>query len=327
MPVRKTESRIPQGLQASDLGQAAVAPDGRAALVAFAPSPVARGRENTFVALVTDAAAGAAATVFNWIFEVNGAARPAVQTTVGEIRFAPEAVGTLRIRCQIGGANVDLSLDQQIVEPNAELEALIAEDRAEPIAGDPEVSRELVNERVFYYQDLATSPPETDPVPFRRFVFGLLHSGASGQRPAARRENLAALARSINAPTAGEFGRLALLDGYGAGRLRPVLLAMIWPTAGPKLAWAELPEDQNRRLAAAPALRAALEGLAEADKIDLFNLLRFPKTNIEWTARAAQTLRDRYFAGTDFGAVRTGFEGTRSARIVAHFREGPLARD
>ena len=55
MPVRRTESRVPAGLQASDLGHAVAAPDGRFTLVSFFPSPLVTTHSNGYVLFVTDA--------------------------------------------------------------------------------------------------------------------------------------------------------------------------------------------------------------------------------------------------------------------------------
>ena len=56
MSVRKTESRIPANFQATDFGEAVVAPDGRCALVSFITAPVLVDRENVnvYVLFVTE---------------------------------------------------------------------------------------------------------------------------------------------------------------------------------------------------------------------------------------------------------------------------------
>ena len=72
MAVRKTETRIPTGLVASDLGESFVAADGRCALVSFITSPLAVNRENTYVVFVTDAGLAAQAHSFEWSFSENG---------------------------------------------------------------------------------------------------------------------------------------------------------------------------------------------------------------------------------------------------------------
>jgi hypothetical protein len=70
----------------------------------------------------------------------------------------------------------------------------------------------------------------------------------------------------------------------------------------------------------------AVAGLDENARIDLFNIARFPKSNITACGRIVESLRDRYFAGTNFSDVLTGMSGTRAQWIVRHYREGPLSR-
>ena len=49
MPVGKTESRIPAGFQASDLGEASVAADGRCALISITTDPIVVVAKNSYV--------------------------------------------------------------------------------------------------------------------------------------------------------------------------------------------------------------------------------------------------------------------------------------
>src|SRR5215471_11534114 len=95
MTVRKTETRLPIDLQASDLGEASVAADGRAALISFVTSPLVVGRENVYVVFVTDASLATNAEIFEWSV-TEGAGAPQVQTTDhGEFAYTPTSETTL----------------------------------------------------------------------------------------------------------------------------------------------------------------------------------------------------------------------------------------
>ena len=59
--MRKTETRLPAGLQPADLGEAVASADGHCCLVSFITAPLAVNRENIYVVFVTDA--GLAASV------------------------------------------------------------------------------------------------------------------------------------------------------------------------------------------------------------------------------------------------------------------------
>jgi hypothetical protein len=94
----------------------------------------------------------------------------------------------------------------------------------------------------------------------------------------------------------------------------------------PLLAWTELPEPSAQRAVAEEQLRQTLAALDEPQRIDLFNVTRFPKSNITQCGRIIEALRDRYFSGTNFNDILSGMSGTRAHWITRHFREGPLKR-
>jgi hypothetical protein len=325
MSVRKTESRLPATLAAADLGEAATAPDGRCALVSFVTSPLVVGRENTYVAFVTDAGLAGAVQSFEWSFAENGGA-PAVQTTsFGEAVYTPSATGQLTVTVRLLGAGNSeqstLTLNQEITALQPEIEAAIAGARnnAGPGIGNPEVAREIVNDHSPYHQQVALRTPESGDA-FQRFVFGMVQEGAIQRPPAQRKQQLTQLAAALNEGTT-DFQTLAAA-GAGLCGIRLALLAM----TRTDLPWTELPEQATRRAAADQRLREALAALDEAKRVDLFNLVRFPKSNVVQCARIIETLRDRYFNGTSFQDVLTGMSGTRAAWITRHFREGPLVR-
>lgn len=326
MPVRKTESRIPVNFQASDLGQAVVDANGRCALISFVTSPLVVGRENVYIVFVTDAALAASAESFEWTFTENGGAPDTQTTRQGEVSYSPKSTGELNLVVRILGAGnteqATLPLAQEIVSPNIELETLISEARNHPGPGvsNPDVARELINDHNLYYQSVALQTPEIGD-PFKRFVFSTVFDGALQRTAAGRKQHLDELAASLNSQSA-DFVNLA---GKGAGvcGVRLALLGMILPAF---LDFTELPEPFDKRALADEQLRETLAALDEEKRIDLFNLVRFPKSNINRCAGILEALRDRYFPGTNFNDVLTGMSGTRAHWIIRHFKEGPLIR-
>jgi hypothetical protein len=333
MPTRSTERRIPPTLTPGDLGETVAAADTRCLLVSFITSPLVVDRPNTYVVLVTDDALATETAKYAWTFAL-GESEPETQTTdAGETTYQPKAAGELRVSVRLLGDGDEelgtLALPQEVVEPNAELEALIAAARNSPgpSVGNPEVARELVNDHNPYYQAVTLQSSENTDA-FREMVFSMVFDGAQ-QRPAARRaEHLARLAAALN----GEDGDFATLTGEGAGvcGLRLSLLAMVVGRSAadstPLLEWTELPDVAPRRAAAEEQLREQLAALEAASRVDLFNVARFPKSNITHCARILEQLRDRYFRGASFEDVVNGLSGTRAHWIVRHFREGPLVR-
>jgi hypothetical protein len=332
MSVRKTESRLPAGHDAAEFGQAAPAGDGRSVLISFISNPLVVNRENTYVVVVTDAGLAGATQSFDWSLTENGGAPETQRTDFGEFAYTPHAAGVLQITVKLLGAGdaeqASLTLTQDIVEANAELEALIAAARNESGATvtNPDVAREMVNDHNPYYQGVTLAAPESDNS-FYRFVFATVSDGALRRRPDERKRHLAALAESLNSG-AQNFGSLAALEA-GVSGIRLALLAMNEPhDGGAKLIdWTELPENTTERAFADEQVRQRLQALDENARIDLFNIARFPKSNIVHCARILETLRDRYFPGTNFNDVLTGMSATRAHRIIQHYREGPLRHE
>lgn len=332
MAIRKTESRLPANFQASDLGEFATADDGRAVLVSFITAPLAVDRDNQYDVLVTDAGLASAVQSFEWRFVENGSAPQTQTTSIGEATYRPQAVGKLTVTVRLLGAGnaeqSSLILNQTVIVLNAELETLITESRNQlgPEASNPDVLRELINDLSPYYQAVKLQAPESGEG-FQRFVFSLVHDGALQRPGTQRQQQLSQLAAALNG-TEGDFVSLAA-TGSGVCGIRLTLLAMTLPQTGggsPILPWTELPDVPNQRPLADEKLRQTLANLDENQRIDLFNLVRFPKSNITLCARILEALRDRYFSGTNFDDVLTGLSGTRAHWIMRHYREGPLVR-
>ena len=326
MAIRKTESRFPDGLLAADLGQAVAAPDGRCTLISFVTSPLANHRSNVYVVFVTDAGLAAAAASYEWTVTENGGT-PVIQTTpLGEFKYTAQAVGHVVIAVRIlDGASAEqatLSITQDIVAANPELENLIkdAVNHPGPGTASPDVLRELINEHNLYYQAVAPQTAEAGDG-YKRMVFNMVYDGAL-QRPAVDRKNfLDMLALSLNT---GETD-FATLSGQrnGVSGIRLLLLAMTIPGMLP---FTLLPADASQRQVVDEQLRQTLAQLDENKRIDLFNIIRFPKSNIVFCGRILETLRDRYFSGTNFNDVLTGMSGARAQWIITQYQQGPVVR-
>jgi hypothetical protein len=93
------------------------------------------------------------------------------------------------------------------------------------------------------------------------------------------------------------------------------------------LPWTLMPEDSNERAIALAELHESLAQLDENKKIDLFNIARFPKSNIVGCARILENLRNKYFNTTNFDDVLAGMSGARAQWIIAQYRQGPITRN
>jgi len=334
MPVRKTESRLPFDFLASDLGQAVLSSDNKIACISFVSSPLVVGRENIYVVFVTDTTLASSVERFEWGISENSGAASTEMTDFGEFAYTPLSTGELSVTVRLLGSGdselASVSINQNIVALHDEIETLIndAADSVEPGIGNPDVARELVNDHSPYYQDILMQAPESDES-FQRFVYSMTYDGALRKTPTQRKEHVTQIKNSLNTQDL-DFQTVA---GEGAGicGIRLALLAMVIPQSPGGstmlLNWTEIPEAPNQRLIESEQLLESLSNLEEEKRLDLFNLVRFPKSNISQCARIIETLRDHYFSGVSFNDVMTGLSGTRAHWIVRHYREGPLRRE
>ena len=327
MPVRKTESRIPAGMQPSDLGQAVLAQDNRCALISYVPNPIVVARENVYVVFVTDTTLAAATQSFEWNFIENGGPPVADTTNSGVRAYTPVLLGNLSITVKLldgtGQPQAELSMQQAIVSGSSALETLIDEAAAKPgpSAGNPEVLRELINEHNLYYQNVEMLAAENGEG-FKKMVFSMVYDGATRRNRDERKEHLNQLALSLNS-AAADFTTLSSA-GAGVCEVRPLLLSMILPGMTPLTM---LPQDTDQRRVQIEQLLQALGSMDETKRIDLFNILRFPKSNIIHCGRILETLRNTYFNTANFEDVLTGMSGTRSQWIISQYRQGPIIRN
>ena len=329
MGVRKTESRLPAGLQAADLGESVTSADGRCCLVSFITAPLAAGRENTYIVFVTDAGLGATVQSYQWSVTEDGIEPRSANTDVGEFGYMPLTVGNVTVDVQLLDASnkalLSLSINQEAggLNPAIEDEIAAAATQAGPGAGNPDVLRELVNEYYGYYQAVQLKTPEGDDS-FKRFVCGVLFDGTL-KYPAGKRKEINNELAAVLTDNSTVFSAPAQ-NPIGPAAIRLALLAMNYPLGSPMLPWTELPDGGSANAAADELLRQKLDALAEESKIDLFNIARFPKTNIKFCAAIIENLRDKYFAGAAFKDVLTGMNGTREHWITKHYTTGPIAK-
>jgi|GEM_PF-754768 len=299
MPVRKTESRLPAGFTIDKLSDNFTSVNPGVTLASFLSSPLGARRTQQYVVFVADAALAATVQSYEWTF-VNG--DTTTQTTsVGTAAFTPQNTGPLSVTLNLkNAANATLqtlTLNQQVVALNAALEEAIDEqERNFPGAAHPDTSRELLNDLRPLVNVLL---PGASNESYNKAICSLAY-GRALQTPAWRRTiELEDLASLLDTQSAGFYG--AAKQGFGVCRTRPQLLAMFLTnpaTSQPYLNPAiELPSGASRRQKQdyEQAVETAFGALPENDKIDLFNLLRFPKSHFAMSKNIFDGLTARYF--------------------------------
>jgi hypothetical protein len=323
MPIRKTEHRLPANFTADDLGQAQA--DAGAVLVSYHPSPVVRDRRQTYVAFVLDAAMQANVTSHRWQIGAD-----TVVTEHGVLEYAHTVEGDAQVTVNLldGANNVlkTLSMAQTVIALNVELEAMIntAEEVA-PTAADPETSRELVNDVRSYIDEVAPRSADSESS-LNKLLFAVAYAEAMRLPPMDRAAQIEKLATALDEGAAESFADQAQ-KGMGLCQVRPAALGMSLSATPAGSDWLisrrEFPHDPEARTAMQTELTSALAQLDEAKRMDLFNLLRFPKANLKMAALLLEALRNQYYPGQSLPTILADEDKTKT--LISQFKEGPFA--
>ncbi len=330
MSVRKTESLLPAGFTADDLGQKAISGTSpNVILISYLSSPVATRRIQQYVVFVIDQPLAATVHSYDWTF-ANGT-NSNQTTSIGVAEFAPQNIGSLSITVNLkNAANTVLhsvSLTQQVISLNGALELMIEQTESNfPKAGDPETSRELLNDTRPYIN--AILPVASDDI-FNRGVSSLVYANTRKQEQLRRNFFLNELANLLNTQPANFYSQAK--DGFGLCKTRPQLLAMFLDnpaTPGQKyldIATLELPAVANAtaRTANATAIQTAFVGLHIDVQTGFFNLLRFPKSHLAMCKKIMEALQLRYFSASSIPAI-LGSE-TEAKKLMSAYEMGPKA--
>lgn len=322
MTIRLTESRIPQGFSAGDLGEAAVdnAEQVKFALVSYLTSPIALGSTNHYVVLVQgEGPENSSNITYQWTLSPGQSGETEQEATAeGAFRLDASRIGNFVITVNVMKGDTEvavLSLAQRVVEPNSGLEQLIAgtgmlkhlglDSSIGSLGGKPRASRELINDLRRYVLD-AVNKPETDSnttvgvdLP-ARFLAAVVYAEICRVDAAGfmgREAELEAAAAELNGDFSLARGLAGMKNALGVCQIKPQTLAMV---VGPDLEstyteWVDLPVEFERRSATNERIENNLNKLDHSKdvKLDLFNLLRFPKSNILMCARLLRKLATR----------------------------------
>ena len=335
MAVRKTESRLPAGMQPTDLGQAVTAANPAVHLISFLADTVAVRRTQTYVVFVTDAALAATIGNYEWAINDAGTAHN-LTTSIGVIDYTSQAIGTLsvtvRLRDTANSADVaSVTMTKSVVALFNALELLIDQQESNtPKAAHPETSREIVNDLRAYIDAIIPTADALNPL-LLALTYGTLlreptrRGGAAVEvLPGPRMVRLEGCASRLNATPATSF----LADaggGIGVCQLRPQLLALYLIKPGGAATY--LPARTLRtgtadRQVDVTQWETDFNALPATDQLDLFNLIRFPKTCFRLVRTVLEGLVGTCFPSDTVPAVLA--DSTKTRQLLAQFRAGPV---
>jgi hypothetical protein len=327
MAVRKTEQRIPAGFVAEDLGQTVSSADGKVALVSFNSTPVVHQRLQDYVVFVLDVALAAQVDHYDWSIQ-NGDSLDTSVTQFGYLQYRPELEGGASVQVTLKGASDQtlgtLEMDQEVVPLHSELEALYEQTvEIAPLAGQPETSREVINDLRSYMDELA--PRDADPSSsLNHLIFAIAYVEVMGLPAEQRNPMLEHIATSFNADDSTAFAEEGSA-GVGVCRIRPHVLGMYLPQTSGGTDWylnkREYPAEEGERLSINRELLEELADLGQEKQIDLFNLLRFPKSNLKMAIQLLGGLKEQYFPGEELESLLNNRD--KIERLLDQFKRGP----
>jgi hypothetical protein len=240
-------------------------------------------------------------------------------TAAGVFEFKPDKIGSLVVTVSILNEDGNqvlrvLKIQQKVQAPNVALEVMLTDpmDRA-ALGGHPDTTRELVNDLKPYVDAAFKSSAYPDKVPRRLLAaVAYLQVFETPKFWRSRHRGLELAAEELNGVFLSSF-TTQIDNALGVCQIRPQTLAMIlrdpnsedgvWDSdmsldpqdqiseAYPN--WRELSYDKEQRGIERKAILKAYNGLALETKIDLYNLLRFPKANIRLCFELLTHLKER----------------------------------
>lgn len=329
MSVRKTEQRIPAGFAVADLGQTVGSTDGKVALVSYNSTPIVHQRLQGYVVFVLDDTLAAQVDHYDWSIQ-NAGTLDTSATEFGYLQYQPGLEGSVSVQVTLKGAADQalgtLEMDQEVVALNAELEALYEQTtEIAPLAGQPETSREVINDLRAYMDELA--PRDADPSSsLNRLIFAIAYVEVMGLPAEQRNPMLEQIATAFDTDESSSFAEEGSA-GIGVCRIRPHVLGMYLPETPGGNDWylskREYPKEADERLSINRELLEELTDLAQEKQIDLFNLLRFPKSNLKMAIQLLEGLKAQYFPTGNLESLINDKDQIQS--LLDQFKQGPYS--
>lgn len=317
MGIRLTESRIPADFSPADLGESNQVADGtglvKYALVSYLTSPIARGSKVDYVVFVLREDLSQADDFrYQWtLTHLPSGDKEEKANDEAVYQYSADRSGDVLVRVEVlrGSTSVTvLTLTQRVEELEPGLEGLLkptgmlkhlnVDSSVGSLGGNSRTSRELINDfRRYVFAATDPAPPLVGIDLPTRFVAAILYVGIHRMGYLGRRAELAAAAAELNGEWSLARAFAGMENALGIARIKPQTLAMVLERSPGETytEWTDLPSDPDKRPTVHKTILANLNGLDDAQtvKVDLFNLLRFPKSNILMCARLLRRLVTR----------------------------------
>lgn len=332
MTIPKTERWNPNwDFSPADLGEVGSLVEGSPAdgpdcvLVSYHTAPLRKDSENTYVVFVkTDTLANQVVSICWTVEQTDGTvlSGPKDGTTLFKYSPDPESKETIVVRAELmktGGKVLrKLRMQQSVKPPERGLEDFLG---ARPgiwgwnpfrpqgaLGGDESAAREVLGDFKLYIDEAYIKVTDSKKVP-RRLLTAITYlraeqvpkkKGVIGEVVATgfastyRNSEISKAAHELNtAEPAPQY----LNNGLGVCQLPPFIVAMLPfnDSSAPFLPWREIPGNPDAANNMRNDLFEEFKKLLPDKQIGLFNLLRFPKSNIDLAYKLLNRLKQRLF--------------------------------
>lgn len=313
--VRLTESRLPPGYLPEDLGQIAMTEENDSYLISYLTSPIRRGVINTYVLFIVDSSLADKVASYTWSVTLADLRDEWVDNKcAGIFRYAFEAATdvfgdtttTILVKLNDDEGNLlrQLTLQQEIIAPNASLEKIFRQTKFSDeldyvlqriaFGGHPSTTREVVNDFGLYinmaFEKFKDQSPYSDYLIPKQMLAAITYLSVMAVPEKKRNSILEDAAKELNSTgIPGVFYRIIadLPKPLGVCQISPQMAALVankLPSSGDfegYLEWREFSGNENMWGNYQKKLMSEFEDLSKEDKVDLLNLVRFPKSNIQ----------------------------------------------
>lgn len=307
MSIRQSEQRLPATLTAADLGQASVEganPPGRHVLVSFLTSPVVKGTRLEYVVFALD---DPPVDEYRWRLEKPGPITvDGGVTETGVFHVLGADPGDVKVVVEVvsgGSIRATLQLDQHVFARDPAIEALRPSFVGRGGVGSEfDTLSEEVYELKQYIVDgaAATGPNGIPPLALAAVLFQEITNRPKDRTTYAHTLRLMNREDDIREPELESmadvhdditpFRVMTFAEkSLGVGQLAQTTTAMVLG----KTPWIEQPRSWFLSRLARRNIAVAYRRLASEHHLDIFNLLRFPRTNIRLTAQLLAMLKNR----------------------------------
>jgi hypothetical protein len=328
MNINLTETRLPIGKSASDLGQSVSAFNDNLILISYQESPIVVDYIQNYVLFVINSDVADSIDNISWsaliVTDTQSVAVDVNAENPTQVTLTANSKGKLTIKVEVSynnGAKDTLTLNQTV--KNRFLQIVPKTNDYLPSYGNPQTTSWVMDSYVKYLLSVKNAE-DNYHTELRFLIVSLMYYNLMNYGPTNYLSN-----PTLYVDDDLDFSNIDLFNGVGVTAIRPFTLFYLYtniaqPNTTPAPLYnAELnydPEDffQDLQKDIYESLYSALD---EQLKIDFYNLLRFPKSHIDICKQFLLFLKNKYYPADSFDVIMDDVD--KLSALINQFYWGP----